>query len=314
MAAIAFPLVDEATPADDAVSEVQPGPASDGDPELEPVGGDEPEPADLGGTDADHDGLGGPVPAELEQSPVLEAEPPAESPLEPFGEPELQPALVDEAGPADDAHAEVEPGPEPLVSDPEPDQEAVAEAASEPEPAALPYLVAELGGAHLDEAVATEAAKSEAVPEHENERYGGPATAPLPLPEPEPEPESVPEPAVDQPVGHPGWGEEPAAAAAFLSSGLREEVPTEPGDGAPDAPVPAATSHPVTVSWRGAGDMEYLELDGPKEGDTDELIIVEPPSQLFVQNRRRRTPHPPEGDADHADQADHATTSSGPAR
>ena len=58
--------------------------------------------------------------------------------------------------------------------------------------------------------------------------------------------------------------------------------------------------------------MEYLELDGPKEDDTNELIIVEPPSQLFIPSRRRRTPHSGEGDADHDDNLDQSDPASTP--
>ena len=39
--------------------------------------------------------------------------------------------------------------------------------------------------------------------------------------------------------------------------------------------------------------MDYLELDGPRVGDPNDLIIVEPPSQLFAHSRRRRPEPPP---------------------
>jgi hypothetical protein len=42
--------------------------------------------------------------------------------------------------------------------------------------------------------------------------------------------------------------------------------------------------------------MGYLELDGPSGADPEDLIIVEPPSQLFASGRRRRPEHPPEPD------------------
>ena len=76
---------------------------------------------------------------------------------------------------------------------------------------------------------------------------------------------------------------------------MSDELVAEPvGTDEPPGPeVPASTSHPVTVSWRGEDAMDYLELDGPKAVDPDDLIIVEPPSQLFASPRRRRPEHPP---------------------
>jgi hypothetical protein len=81
----------------------------------------------------------------------------------------------------------------------------------------------------------------------------------------------------------------------------------EPG---PDAELEPA-SHPIAVSWRGADYMAYLELDTPEEDDTKELIIVEPPSQLFIQNRRRRPAHPAEGDVSGTSERSHVAAGSG---
>ena len=84
-----------------------------------------------------------------------------------------------------------------------------------------------------------------------------------------------------------------AGASATADLPNQDGGPGALGTERPDAEAPASTSHPVTVSWRGEDAMGALELDGPNVVDPDDLIIVEPPSQLVAQPRRRRPERPP---------------------
>jgi hypothetical protein len=88
----------------------------------------------------------------------------------------------------------------------------------------------------------------------------------------------------------------PAALTSETLSGADEQSTPAPGDDSDEEPSVAladlaegeAPGHQVTVSWRGEEYMKFLELDTPPEDDTHDLIIVEPPTQLFAPTRRRR--------------------------
>ena len=170
--------------------------------------------------------------------------------------------------------AELEPA---VVGEPEPDLEAQAAAHAEPEPEPAATL----------EPPTTRDSGTEPEPAHE------PELPPLGWVRPPSEPPR--DPRSGDPVAE-SAAEGAADHAATAQSPHHEEGSVAPLDETAGAGVPAATSHQVTVAWRGEDAMGYLELDGPSGGDPEDLIIVEPPSQLFASGRRRRPEHPPEPD------------------
>ncbi len=131
-----------------------------------------------------------------------------------------------------------------------------------------------------------------AVLEPESEPEPASALEPEPASALEPEPAPVaPEPApMDPDPDAVRWTRRPASTPRER---VPDEVVAEPvGADEVAGAAAAATSHPVTVSWRGEDAMANLELDGPRAVDPDDLIIVEPPSQLVAPPRRRRPPAP----------------------
>ena len=254
---------------------------------------------------------------EPQRAPHVEVEP---GPV-PLGEVEAEPDLG--------AGSEPTPGRAALTREPELGTEVSGESEpeAEPEPVAEPRSellvtmgdelepVAERDRALMDVGGLSLTSDAEPEPDLQPQREAEAEAAPEPLPEAEsgPEPEPAPEPEQaplrwvrppSEPPRDPRSGDlvaEPADEgsadhAATAQSPGHEEGSVAPVDETAGAGVPAATSHQVTVAWRGEDAMGYLELDGPSGADPEDLIIVEPPSQLFASGRRRRPEHPPEPD------------------